>query len=86
MEKKYIEFIEENGEKTKAELLLSFSYQDSKFVVYTFGEKDTNDMMIVYSSKVLETESGKKLEKPTSEEWSAIKDIMNKIVKEGKSE
>lgn len=86
METKYIEFIEENGEKTKAELLLSFLYQDSKFVVYTFGEKDSNDMMIVYSSKVLETEAGKKLEKPTSEEWSAIKNIMNKVVKEGRSE
>jgi uncharacterized protein YrzB (UPF0473 family) len=83
METKYIEFIEENGEKTKAELLLSFLYQDNKFVVYTFGEKDSNDMMIVYSSKVIETPEGKKLEKPSSEQWNEIKQIMNQIVKEG---
>jgi uncharacterized protein YrzB (UPF0473 family) len=83
METKYIEFIEENGEKTKAELLLSFLYQDNKFVVYTFGEKDSNDMMIVYSSKVIETTEGKKLEKPSSEQWNEIKQIMNQIVKEG---
>jgi hypothetical protein len=40
-------------------------------------------MMIVYSSKVIETPEGKKLEKPSSEQWNEIKQIMNQIVKEG---
>lgn len=86
MDKKYIDFVNENGEKTQAELLLSFLYNEKEFVIYTFNETDSNGMIVVYSSMVVESENGKKFEKILPEDWNEIKKIMNTIVKSERGE
>ena len=52
-------------------------------MIYTFNEKDSNGMTILYSSIVEKNENGE-IEFYTipDEDWADVKKVMNKIVKE----
>jgi uncharacterized protein YrzB (UPF0473 family) len=75
------------GEKKEAELLLYFTLVEGgpKYMIYTFNEKDSNDLVKIYSSLVKETENGITLENIESdEEWTQVKEMMRKVISENK--
>jgi uncharacterized protein YrzB (UPF0473 family) len=79
--------ITKDGEKKEAELLLYFNLNETgpKYMIYTFNEKDSNDLVKIYASLVKETEEGIMLENIESdEEWSQVKDMMRKVISENK--
>lgn len=80
----FIDFVDNEGNKTRAEVVLCFCIEEKKYVVYTFNETDANGMIILYSSLV-EMENGKeKFCKINPEDWQIVKEVMSKIVKEGR--
>ena len=79
MESNYIKVLDENGTEKQAEIVLKFRIGSKHFIIYTFNETDENGMIILYSSLITED---KKLEKISSEDWTSVKQVMNKVVKE----
>jgi len=82
MEKKYIDFVDKEGKETRAEIVLCFTIEGKKVVIYTFNEKDENGMVILYASVVINENDQVRFEKIPAEDWADVKVIMNKIVKE----
>lgn len=85
MEKEMITVIDDKGEKREAEVVLCFKAGEEKkdYVVYTFDERDEQDMVILYSARIIKEGEMVHLTKVTSEEWAMIKNVMQTIVKEG---
>lgn len=84
MENKIIKVIDEQGNLKDAEVILSFESNEKKYVIYTFNEKDENESIILHSSVVKESNGEISFEKIEDEEWTMVKEIMNKIVKDWK--
>lgn len=86
MESKIIKIKDQNGQLRDAEIVLAFSKEDKKFVIYTFNEEDENGMLILYSSIIIEEDNKIILEKISPDDWTMVKQVMNKIVKEWKEQ
>ncbi len=74
--------IDKDGKERQAEVLSSFTIKEFKkdYILYTFDEKDENDMVKIYASTLIEKEDMYSLEAiATPEEWAAIKNIMREI-------
>lgn len=82
MENQIIKVKDQNGQLRDAEVVLYFSKDGKKFIIYTFNEEDTNGMVILYSSMVIEEDNKFILEKISPDDWTMVKQVMNKIVKE----
>lgn len=86
-DKKLIDVVGADGVTREAEVLLLFRLVDDgpEYIVYTFNEKDENDLVKVYSSVYKEDEEGFTLEDiETDEEWAQIKDVMRQVISENK--
>lgn len=83
-EKKVLSIIKEDGTKEKVELLICFTFNDTKkeYVVYTRNEKDENGNVTVYISSVDRSGEIPKMGAIESdEEWSKIKDVLRELSK-----
>ena len=78
--------VDENGEKKDAERLSLFKLKDNTktYIVYTFNEVDSNDMIKLYVSILNDKDGVYSLENISdSDEWTKVKDAMRKIAKDG---
>lgn len=82
VEKKTIQVKDKDGILKEAEVVLYFNRDDKDFIIYTFNEKDPNGMIILYSSMVVKKDDKITFEKIENDDWTKVKQIMNKIVKE----
>ena len=83
-EKKVLSIIKEDGTKEEVELLICFTFNDTKkeYVVYTRNEKDENGNVTVYVSSVDRSGDIPKMGAIESdEEWSKIKDVLRELSK-----
>lgn len=83
-EKKVLSIIKEDGTKEEVELLICFTFNDTKkeYVVYTRNEKDENGNVTVYVSSVDRSgEIPKMCTIESDEEWSKIKDVLRELSK-----
>lgn len=78
-----IKVLDENGLEKEAEVVLCFENNGKNFIIYTFNETDENGMIILHSSMIREENGNNVFEKVSPEDWAMVKDVMNKIVKEG---
>jgi uncharacterized protein YrzB (UPF0473 family) len=82
-EKQTIVVIDKEGKEREAEVLSIFTIDEYKkdYILYTFDEKDENDMVTIYASTLIEKDDMYSFEAiATPEEWAAIKDIMREMV------
>lgn len=84
MEKQIIKVRDKDGSIKDAEVVLYFRMDNKKFIIYTFNEKDDNGMVILYSSLAVREDGIMKFKKIAPEDWTKVKEVMNKIVKEWK--
>lgn len=82
MDSKFINVVDQNGQEKQAEIVLKFRKDNDHFIIYTFNETDANGMIILYSSLIKEENGEVTFEKVSPEDWTSVKQIMNKIVKE----
>lgn len=85
-EKQTIVVIDKEGKERQAEVLSVFKIEEFKkeYILYTFNEKDENDMIKIYASTLIEKEDMYSFEAiATPEEWAAIKDIMREMAQSG---
>ena len=74
------------GAKKDAERLTLFKLVETNktYIVYTFNEKDENDMIKLYVAILLDKNGVYSLENITeADEWTKVKDAMRKIAKDG---
>lgn len=82
-EKNYITFVDENGIEQEAEVVMCFEAGEpaKKYIIYTFNEKDKNNMVVIYSAILIEVENGYKIENIVDDnEWSMVKEVMRHVV------
>lgn len=76
-----------NGSIETAEIVLMVHLDttDKDYVVYTFNEKDTNDLITIYASLINNENNIVSFNDITSEEWDMIKEYMKNQSKEGEN-
>ena len=80
---KIIKVIDSQGKEREAEIVLCFEKDGKNYIIYTFNEKDSKGMVILYSS-IIKFENGENiLEKLSDAEWKMVKKVMNQVVLEG---
>ena len=59
-----------------------------EYVTYTFEEKDKNDLVVLYTSILLEDKNGEKqlADIESEDEWKQIKDFMRREISLGREE
>lgn len=86
LERELITLINPEGEEVEAEVLIFFKIESTQkdYLVYTYNEKDKNNMITVYASAFVE-EDGKFCLKPieSDEEWEKTKEVMRQTIKIG---
>jgi uncharacterized protein YrzB (UPF0473 family) len=88
-EKETIIVIDKDGKEREAEVLSVFELEKfhKDYILYTFNEKNENDMVKIYASTLIEKEDMYSFEAiSTPEEWAAIKDLMRQMAQAGKTE
>lgn len=82
-----MKIIDENGKERMADVLLYFTLKENNkdYIIYTFNEKDSKGMIVVYSSLInIDPENKDNVTLSgieSDEEWNKIKDIMRKLIK-----
>ncbi|MBQ9181201.1 MAG: DUF1292 domain-containing protein [Bacilli bacterium] len=86
-ENQKIKLTNPDGSIVEAEVLLYFNLNETNkdYIIYTFNETDSNDMMTIYTSVVTKNGQDYVLSKiENDEEWSKIKDVMRQVIKDNK--
>ena len=81
---KLITLVNGREDFSEVELLCAFELDEfnSKYIIYTRGEKDKDGHTIIYSGKLL-IENGKQylINIDEGEEWEQVKDVMRQMAK-----
>lgn len=88
-QKKTIVVLDQNGQEREAEVLANFKLPNygKEYILYTFNEKDDNDMVTLHASIVVERDGMYSFENIESdEEWTTIKEIMKKMAQSGQEQ
>lgn len=84
IDKKMISVVLSDGTIEEVEVILAFAFKDTnkEYVVYTKNEKDENDNITVYVSKIDRSTGEPKLLGVEDEaEWNKIKDVLRELSK-----
>lgn len=78
-----VKVLNENGEEIEAEVLVYFNLTQTgkDYMLYTFGEKDNQNMETIHASIVSEQDNGYKLETMPNEDWELVKEVMRDIIR-----
>lgn len=79
MSEKIMTIIGSDGSKEEVEVVLAFEFKETKeeFVVYTKNEKDENDMIKVYASRVDRSSGEPALMGIDDEEtWASVNEVL----------
>ncbi len=88
-EKDTITVVDQNGQEREAEVITNLKLPDTgkEYIVYTFNEKDENDMLTLYASVLMEKDGMYTFEDIESdEEWVKIKEIMKAMAQVGQEQ
>lgn len=88
-EKQYITFVTEDGTEQEAEVVMCFEAgtPKKKYIIYTFNEKDKNNMVSIYSAILIENKDGYQIQNIVDDhEWSMVKEVMRHVVVNGRKE
>lgn len=83
--RKQLTIISEDGSKEVVEVIAAFKFKDNdqQYVVYTQNEKDQNNNVTVYVSRMVEEEEMPRLVGIDSdEEWSKVKDVLRELARD----
>lgn len=83
-EKKMMKIISEDGSYEEVEVVFAFEFKDTKkeYVIYTKNERDDDNNITVYVSKVERSNGDSRLLGVESEEeWNRIKDVLRELAK-----
>ncbi len=83
-ERKTITVISEDGTQETVEVLVAFKFKDTnqEYIVYTQNEKDRNNNITVYVSKIIEKDGTSVLEGIEDDsEWSKVKEVLRELAK-----
>lgn len=89
MEREIISLITADGDEVEAEVLIFFEIEETgkKYLVYTYNEKDKNEMVTVYASSFVEEDGNIYLDDIESDdEWEKVKEVMRQTIKVGGDE
>ena len=73
-----------DGSIEEAEIIVAFQDKETgdEYVVYTKNEKDANDKITIYASKMERTEEGTQLIGMSDEEWKKVLEVLDELKKE----
>jgi len=86
MEKKMMSIISSDGSIEEVEVIVAFEFKDTgkEYIVYTKNERDENDNITVYVSRMdRSTGEAKLYGVEEEEEWTRIKDVLRELSKAG---
>lgn len=89
LEREIVTLVTPEGEEAEAEVLIFFELDSTqkKYLVYTYNEKDKNNMITVYASTFVEEGDKFYLDAIESdEEWEQVKEVMRQTIKNGGDE
>jgi len=89
LEREIVTMVTPDGDEVEAEVLLFFELNSNQkeYLIYTYNEKDKNNMITVYASAFVENDGKCYLEAIESDsEWEQIKEIMRQTIKSGGDE
>lgn len=81
-DKQTIIVLDQNGKEANAEVLSTFEIKElgKKYILFTLNEKDENNMVKMYASRIIERDGMYSFEAIDSdEEWSIIKEVIKKM-------
>lgn len=84
IDKKTMTIISNDGMAEEVEVILAFAFKDTEkeYVVYTKNEKDENENITVYVSKIERSDEEVRLLGVEDEsEWNKIKDVLRELSK-----
>ena len=84
-----ITVISQSGEEKLVEVIVAFKFKDTEqqYIVYTQNEKDENNNVTVYVSKIVEEEGVSRLAGITdNDEWSRVKEVLRELAKDNTNE
>lgn len=84
-----ITVLDQNGQGREAEVIADFKLPNTgkEYILYTFNEKDENEMVTLYASVLTEKDGMYTFEDIGSdEEWASIKEIMKKMAQVGQTQ
>ncbi len=79
LKKDTITVIDQNGQEREAEVITDLKLPEfnKEYIIYTFNEKDENNMLTLYVSVLVEKDGMYTFEDVESdEEWTRLKEIM----------
>ena len=83
VEREIVTLINPDGEEVQAEVLIFFELESNQkeYLIYTYNEKDKNNMVTVYASAFVE-DNGKFCLRPieTDEEWAMLSDVLDEYM------
>lgn len=89
VEREIVTLVNPDGEEVQAEVLIFFELESNQkeYLIYTYNEKDKNNMVTVYASAFVE-DNGRFCLRPieTDEEWEQVKEVMRQAIKVGGEE
>ena len=83
--RKQLTIISEDGSKEVVEVIAAFKFKDNEqqYVVYTQNEKDQNNNITVYVSRLIEEGDTPRLVGiETDDEWSKVKDVLRELARD----
>lgn len=81
MEKKYIRIIDADDTELDVELISILNSENGKYLVYSKGERQKNNNLIIYISKLRVKEGKYYLENiHDDDEWNSLKLMISKII------
>lgn len=89
LERQIVTMVTPEGEEIEAEVLLFFKLKSNQkdYLIYTYNEKDKNNMITVYASAFVQNGEKCSLEPIESDqEWEQVKEIMRQVIKNGGDE
>lgn len=89
LERELVTLVTPEGEEVEAEVLIFFGLDSTqkKYLVYTYNERDKNDMVTVYASTFVEDGDKFYLDAiENEEEWEQVKEVMRQTIKNGGEE
>ena len=83
--KETITVISQTGEEKIVEVLVAFKFKDTEqqYIVYTQNEKDENNNVTVYVSKIVEEDGVSRLAGiQDDDEWTRVKEVLRELAKD----
>ena len=83
--RKKLTIISEDGSEKVVEVIAAFKFKDNdqEYIVYTQNEKDQNNNVTVYVSKLVEEDGTSRLAGIEDDnEWSRVKDVLRELAKD----